>query len=46
MAGYKEGDMLRRLLKAALPLVVLAIIAAVTVALDSSCFPQSISIQF
>lgn len=38
--------MFRKLVKAALPLVVLALIAAATVGLDSSCLPQSINIQF
>jgi flagellar biosynthesis protein FliR len=46
MAVYKEGDMFSKLVKAALPLVVLALIAAVTVGLNSSCLPQSITIQF
>ncbi len=38
--------MFRKMVKVVLPLVVLAVIAAVTVALSSSCLPQSISIQF
>lgn len=34
----KEGKVFKRIVKAALPLVVLAVVAAVTIGSSSSCF--------
>ena len=42
----KGGRMFRKLAKIALPFVVLATIAALTVGMAGGCLPQSITIQF